>query len=254
MDLTRPTTADFEITEDSFLGGALTVLQPKAGYRAGMDAVLLGAAIPAVAGQTILDVGCGVGTAGLCLARRVSDIRVCGLEVQPAIHALAETNACRNGLSDRVEFVRGDVRAKGGVLAARSFDHVISNPPYIPEDKGRVSGLAHADKSKRESEVDLAEWIDAMLYWVRERGYITVIHRADRLHEILGLLSPRIGAIRVCPVWPKRGRDANRVVVQGRREAKAGITLSPGIVVRLEDDTVSAEMEEIQRHGRGLVF
>ena len=254
MDSNRQKSGEIEITEDSFLGGSLSLLQPKVGYRAGMDAVLLGAAIPAVAGQSILDVGCGVGTAGLCLARRVQGGRVTGIEVQADLHALAEQNAQRNDLHDRVHFVRGDLRARGGLLAARSFDHVISNPPFIPEDKGRCSGTPHADKSKRESEADLAEWIEAMLYWVRERGFITVIHRADRLHEILGLLSPRIGAIRVCPVWPKRGRDANRVVIQGRREAKAGVTLSPGIVVRHDDDTVTAEMEEIQRHGRGLVF
>ena len=200
----------------------------------------------------VLDVGCGVGTAGLCLVRRVPNVKMAGVELQPELQALATLNAEKNGLSSRAHFARGDIRAKGGLLAARSFDHVFSNPPYIAGSKGRSSDSRRADISKRETEADLAEWIDAMLYWVKERGHITIIHRADRLHEIIELLSPRVGALRVCPVWPKRGRNANRVIVQGRREAKAGMTLSPGIVVRHHDDTVTREMEEIQRHGLGL--
>ena len=242
------------ISEDSFLGGALHVLQPQTGYRAGMDAVLLGASVSATTGQRVLDVGCGVGTASLCLARRIGDVSVTGLELQPALHELATQNAVNNGLDQRVTFVRGDVSRKGGVLPARSFDHVISNPPYIAETSGRRSGSQHADLSKRESEVTLTEWIEAMLYWVKERGHITIIHRADRLHEIIEALTPRIGGLRVCPVWPKPGREANRVVVQGRREAKAGLSLLPGITVHDQDDRVTPEMERIQRYGHGLDF
>jgi tRNA1(Val) A37 N6-methylase TrmN6 len=96
--------------------------------------------------------------------------------------------------------------------------------------------------------------VEAMLYWVKERGNISIIHRADRLHEIIDLLVPRVGDIRVCPVWPKQGRNANRVLVQGRREARAGLTLAPGITVRDDHDAITPEMEAIQRDGRGLVF
>lgn len=243
-----------ETTRDRFLGGALEVIQPRTGYRAGMDAVLLGASIRAEAGQQILDVGCGVGTAGLCLASRVPGAQVTGIELQPELHALASQNAENNGLADRVAFVCGDVRTKGRVLPARRFDHVISNPPYIAETSGRRSETRHADLSKREREVTLAEWVEAMLYWVKERGNISIIHRADRLHEIIDLLVPRVGDIRVCPVWPKQGRNANRVLVQGRREARAGLTLAPGITVRDDHDAITPEMEAIQRDGRGLVF
>ena len=243
-----------ETTCDSFLGGALQVLQPRAGYRAGMDAVLLGASIPAQAGQHVLDVGCGVGTAGLCLASRVPGVQVTGIELQPDLHRLAMQNAANNGLDDRVGFVCGDVQKKGRLVPARSFDHVISNPPYIAETSGRRSGTQHADLSKRELEITLADWVEAMLYWVKERGNITIIHRADRLHEIIDLLVPRVGDIHVCPVWPKQGRNANRVLVQGRREARAGLTLAPGIAVRDDHDEVTAEMEALQRYGRGLVF
>lgn len=243
-----------EVTEDEFLGGTLKIAQPKVGYRAGMDAVLLGAAIPAVAGQSVLDVGSGVGTAGLCLIRRVPNVQMVGVELQPELQRLATLNAENNGLQARASFLQGDIRAKGQLLAARRFDHVFSNPPYIAGSKGRSSDSRHADLSKREGEADLAEWIDAMLYWVKERGHITIIHRADRLDEIIGHLHSRVGDLRVCPVWPKRDRNANRVIIQGRREAKAGLTLSPGIVVRQANDEVTHEMEDIQRRGRGLLL
>lgn len=243
-----------DVSLDSFLGGELQVLQPKVGYRAGMDAVLLGASVQAAAGERVLDVGCGVGTASLCLAQRLKDIHLTGLDLQPRLVDLAVRNAAHNQMDQRVQFVCGDVADRGRVQPARSFDHVISNPPYIAETGGRVSVSRHADLSKRETEITLAAWIEAMLYWVRERGHITLIHRADRLHEIIRVLSPRVGALQVCPVWPKPGREANRVLVQGRREARAGLTLLPGITVRDEQDRITPEMEQIQRYGHGLVF
>ena len=117
---------------------------------------------------------------------------------------------------------------------------MICNPPYVAEDSGQTSGTARADLSKRETDADLADWIDAMLYWVRERGHLSLVHRTDRLHDIISLLTPRVGGIRVCPIWPKPGRDANRVLVRGRREARAGMVLGPGITVRDPEDRVTA--------------
>ena len=131
---------------------------------------------------------------------------------------------------------------------------MICNPPYVAEDSGQTSGTARADISKRETDADLADWIDAMLYWVRERGHLSLVHRTDRLQDIISLLSPRVGGIRVCPIWPKPGREANRVLVRGRREARAGMVLGPGITVRDPDDRVTPEMEAIQRDGQALDF
>ena len=119
------------------------MLQPRAGYRAGMDAVLLGASIPAQAGQQVLDVGCGVGTAGLCLASRVPGVQVTGIELQPDLHRLATQNAANNGLDDRVGFVCGDVQKKGRLVLPRAASITSSAiPPYIAETSGRRSGHA----------------------------------------------------------------------------------------------------------------
>ena len=133
-----------------------------------------------------------------------------GLSCSPDLSALATENAARNGLAGRATFIAGDLRARGSILKARSFDHVICNLPYVAEDGGQTSGTARADPSKRETDADLADWIDAMLYWVRERGYLSLVHRTDRLHDIISLLTPRVGEIRVCPIWPAGPRRQPR--------------------------------------------
>ena len=91
--------AEDALTADRFLDGRLTILQPKDGYRAAMDPVLLAAAIPAKAGERALELGCGAGVASLCLARRVPGLHVTGLEVQAAYADLARRNAEANGIA-----------------------------------------------------------------------------------------------------------------------------------------------------------
>jgi len=82
---------------DQFLGGRLTVAQPKTGYRAGVDPVLLAASVPAGRGESVLELGCGVGVASLCLAARVPGLKITGVEIQPDAAILAAQNAQHNG-------------------------------------------------------------------------------------------------------------------------------------------------------------
>ncbi|MCZ8088489.1 MAG: methyltransferase, partial [Rhodobacteraceae bacterium] len=90
---------DDALSDDKFLMGRLRLLQPVKGYRAATDPVLLAAACPARAGETVLDLGCGAGAAGLCLATRVPGVVLAGLEVQPEYADLARRNADRNGVA-----------------------------------------------------------------------------------------------------------------------------------------------------------
>ncbi|MCY4179824.1 MAG: methyltransferase, partial [Litoreibacter sp.] len=129
-----------EISVDAFLGGRLFIRQPKTGYRAATDPVLLAAACPALPNESVLDLGCGVGTAGLCLARRV-EVALTGLEVQVDYAALARKNALENGIA--MDVVEGNLADMPAELRARNFDHVITNPPFFSrgtksEDAGRA--------------------------------------------------------------------------------------------------------------------
>ena len=223
---------------DGFLGGTLRLWQPARGYRSGADAVLLAAACPAQAGDTVLELGCGAGVAALCLAARVPGIRATGLEVQPGYAALARRNAAENALM--LEVVEADLTALPAGLRARSFDAVITNPPWfrgatLSPDAGR--GLA------RHEALPLALWLDAGLRRLRPGGSLTVIQRAERLGEILAALAPRAGAVRVLPVAARAGHEAGRVIVTATKGARAPLRLLAPLVMH-DGDTHATDGDD----------
>jgi len=205
-----------DLSQDGFLGGRLLVAQPKAGYRAAMDPVLLAAACPARAGQSVLELGCGAGVASLCLGWRVPDLRLSGLELQPAYAALARENGARNGLA--LEVHEGDLIAPPAVLRAQSFDHVIANPPYFAPGDGTCAADSGRERARREA-TPLALWVGQALRRLRQGGQITLIQQADRLADVLGALGggrgQHAGAADRTPAGAPRRAD-HRAGLQGR--------------------------------------
>src|SRR5690349_2602687 len=98
------------LTEDRLLGGRVRLRQPRLGLRAGLDAVLMAAGVPARPGERVLEAGCGSGAGFLCLAARVPELRILAVEQNPELACLARENAVANGLADRAEVITGDVR------------------------------------------------------------------------------------------------------------------------------------------------
>lgn len=208
------------LREDGFLGGRLCIGQPADGYRAGADAVMLAAACPAAAPESVLELGCGAGTALLCLGARVPGLRLVGLEVQSHYAGLAERNAAANGIAAQI--LTGDLSRMPAALRAESFDHVMANPPYfsagtVAPDQGR--GTA------RHEDTPLSLWIEAGLRRLRPGGWLTLIHRAERLGAILSTLGGQAGEITILPVSARSGREAGRVIVLARKGAKAPLRL-----------------------------
>ncbi len=208
-----------DLTEDGFLGGRLQILQPRKGYRAGTDPVLLAAAVPAQAGQSVLELGCGAGVALLCLAVRVPGLVLCGLELQPAYADLARRNGGLNGHA--LEVVDGDVAAMPAALRARRFDHVLLNPPYYPHGTGTAAADPGREQALREA-LPLAAWLEAGLRRTRPGGTLTLIAGADRLADVLANLA---GALTVLPLTPRTGRAATRVIVQAGKGGRTPLTL-----------------------------
>ena len=214
------------LRQDRFLGGALAIWQPLAGYRAATDPVLLAAAVPAQAGQSALELGCGAGVALLALGRRVAGLRLAGVERQPAYADLARRNAAQNAIA--AEIVTADLTALPAPLRGRSFDHVLMNPPYFaPGDPGaRDPGR---DRAQRE-ETPLASWIDCALKRLKPGGHLTLIHRAERLPAILAALDGRAAAA-VRPLAAREGHAAGRLLVQARKGARGPFRLLAPLVL-----------------------
>lgn len=221
------------VSEDALLGGRVRLRQPVSGYRAAIDPVLLAAAVPAGPGEQVLDVGAGVGTAALCLAARVPDCRVFGIEIQRDMVRLAGENAALNGAEGRVEVMVGDLTNPPPRLAAGSFDHVMANPPYIEAGAEGVAPGAAKAAATVEGEGDLADWVAFCVRMARHKASVTFIHRADRLDELLAHLRSKAGGVVVFPLWPDADgeRPAKRVIVQARKGSGAPLRLAPGLAL-----------------------
>ena len=250
--MTAPITAPLPVTDDALLGGRVKLLQPAAGYRVAIDPVLLAAAVPATATDTVLDLGCGVGGAALCLAVRVPGCRITGIEAQRDLVRLAGENAARNGVADRVAIMAGDIRNPPRRLEPGSFAHVMANPPYMEADAASPSPISAKAAATVEAGADLATWVRFALVMARPRGSVTFIHRADRLEHLLGHLSGKAGAIVVFPLWPGAGKPAKRVIVQARKDVATPTRLLPGLILHEADGRFTAQADAVLREGGAI--
>ncbi|PKU22261.1 tRNA1(Val) (adenine(37)-N6)-methyltransferase [Telmatospirillum siberiense] len=241
-----------EVSEDALLDGRVKFRQPVDGYRAAIDPVFLAAAVPAKDGQSVLDVGSGVGAASLCLAARVPGARLFGLEAQPPLVALARENIAMNGMTGRVESLIGSLQAPPPRLAPGSFHHVMTNPPYQALDEGRASPHPGKAMANQEGEVDLAAWMRFAINMLQPKGTLVVVYRADRLDDLLAALNRRVGEIVILPLWPKAGRPAKRVLLRARKGVSSPVTLLPGMILHEEDGRYSASADAVLRHGAAL--
>ena len=215
-----------DLTQDAFLCGKLQLWQPRQGYRAATDPVLLAAACPARPGQSVLDLGCGVGAAALCLARRVPDLRLSGLELQAEYAELARRNAAQNGIAMQVEV--GDLADMPKALRF-DFDHVIANPPYYP--KGGTPSPNAGRATALQIDTPLGDWVQAASRRLVPGGWLTLICGADGLPEVLAAMGGKLGSASVLPVTPRIGKPALRILLRARKTGRAAFRLLAPFVI-----------------------
>ena len=238
-----------EFSEDSFLDGTVILRQPVDGYRAAIDPIMLAASVTAEPRQRVLEAGTGHGAAAICLARRVPDCHVTGIEIQPDAVRLANDNARLNGLAGKVQVMVGDLVRPLPRIAAGGFDHAMANPPFLDAARADGSPVEGRVAANVEGDAKLGDWIGFLLRMVRAKGTITLIHRADRLDEILALLHGNAGETVVFPLWPKRGVAAKRVIVRARKGIRTPLMVSPGLVLHEDDGTYTEQADAILRGG-----
>lgn len=196
------------------------------------DTVVLAAATSAEAGSRVLEAGCGTGAASLCLAARVAGCTITAVEREPDLAQTARDNVAANGLETRIEVVTGDIAAPPRPWPQPGFDLVMTNPPYL--DPARVR--ASPDRLRRAATVEsmpLAAWLTACTAALREGGSLVIIHRADRLDDLLVALPGLLGSVVILPLWPdgEGERPARRLLLRATRGGKAPLRLLPGFAL-----------------------
>jgi tRNA1(Val) A37 N6-methylase TrmN6 len=219
---------DQEATDDIILGGRVRLRQPARGFRAGVDSVLLAAAVEAQPGATLMEAGCGAGAALLCVAVRLPGVRLLGVERDPGMVALARDNIARNALALRVSVEEGDALLRGGA----SFDGVFVNPPF--DDAGAAQAPHPARAAAYLTSAPIDAWIKALADRLTGGATLTMIHRAARLGEILAALDGRLGGVEILPLRPRAHAPAKRVLVRARKGSRAPLALFAGL--DLHDD------------------
>ena len=239
-------------TTDRVLDGRVVITQPSDGYRVAIDPVFLAAAVEATSGARVLDLGCGVGTAALCLAARVTDVTIIGLDGEPVFIAFAKANAISNACDARVRFLLGDLLMPPAELAVASVDHVMANPPYLK--RGAATASAHPLKAAAtvEGAAELQDWVDAAARHLRPGGGLTMIHRADRLADLLAALAPAFGDIRILPLLPKTGAAPKRVILRARLGGAGATVELPGFLLHEADGRFTAAADKVLRGAAAL--
>jgi tRNA1(Val) A37 N6-methylase TrmN6 len=246
------------LSSDVWLGGRLTLVQPRGGHRVGSDAALLAAAADSAHGR-VVDVGAGVGAVGLALIIRRERLAADLVEIDPGLAELAAANAARNGLAGRVRILPIDIRdaraRREAGLADDEAEAVVTNPPFFESRAVRASpdggrARAHVFSAGEADAAPLVVWIRASLAILKPGGRFTMIHRPEALSAILAAIGGRLGALALLPVHPTKGASAHRFLISGVKGSKAPLRLAPGLILHGADGRLTPEADAIHRGER----
>ncbi|MDH5723257.1 MAG: methyltransferase [Alphaproteobacteria bacterium] len=233
----------------------IALKQAPQGFRTSLDSVMLAAACPARSGQSILDLGCGVGSAGLCALWRINGATLTGIDIQSCHIDLALENAVLNNMTERCRFMQGDIRT----LDIDKANHIICNPPYQESGKhlhspsnAKAKAMGHT-----EDDISLQDWITCAFNHIKGQGSLTLIHEAGRLDDILHALyskngGKRFGNVEIFPLWPKESTPAKRVIVRAWKHKKSPAIMHNGLILHNEDGSYTKTTDRILRDGKAL--
>jgi tRNA1(Val) A37 N6-methylase TrmN6 len=254
--------AETGATLDAFHRGAFWLVQPKdSGHRAGMDAMMLAAAVPSGFAGRLVDFGAGAGAAGLAVAARCPEASIVLVETAPEMLRFAEStlaHAANATLRDRLSIVAADVTLSGNARAASgledgAFDFAIMNPPFnAGHDRPTPDALKRGAHVMADGMFEA--WLRSAAAVVRPRGGVAVIARPQSIAEILDALSGRFGKAEVLPIHPRPDKPAIRIVVRGVRGSRAAMSLLPPLFLHEAGNDRFSDRADAINNGRASLF
>jgi tRNA1(Val) A37 N6-methylase TrmN6 len=248
---------NLEIIETTLLRGRVKLLQPKVGFHASIDTVFLAAAVAVKDRYKVLDAGCGVGSAGLCVLSRNKNISLTGIDIQRELVDIAIQNSTLNSVADQSRFFQGDIQNEK-IIPDNEFNAVIMNPPYLEAGKHTASPEKIKATSHGEgvSGASLEVWVKYAHRKLKQGGHLTLIHRADRLDDVIVTLEKKrwFGSLIIYPLWSHAGEDAKRVIITARKERYAPLILKPGMVLHEKDGKYTEAAHMVLSEGAGIVL
>lgn len=241
-----------DTTENTLLDGRVRLRQPLRGYRAGMDAALLAAAVGAKSGDRVIEAGCGVGAVLTQIAARCPAVSLTGIELDPVAARLARQNAALNGIEARTEIHEANVAGGFRTLNLPAFDWAISNPPFF-DDETALRPPSPEKRGAWMADDGLVAWTEFLVRAVQDGGRIVMIHRADRLADILQLLGGKCGSFAVQPIQPFADTAAKRVIIGAIRMGKAPLRLLPPLILHERQHGRHTDLAEAILRGRAAL-
>jgi tRNA1(Val) A37 N6-methylase TrmN6 len=244
-----------QFTEDAFLGGKLRLRQLKSGHRAGHDAMLLAAATSAQSGDRVVDLGAGVGAAGLALAKRVAGIELVLVEIDGTLAELARGNALANAVAADVivlDVTSAAAEFAAAGLIADSVDVVLMNPPFNDATRHRASPDRAREIAHVATGATLECWIHAARRILKSGGVLTLIWRADGLVDLLAALDRGFGSLAILPVHGDPASPAIRVLVRAIKGGKAPLRMHAALILNSEAATPNPQVQDVLA-GKGVL-
>lgn len=240
------------LTNDAFLDGRVHVLQPAEGFRSGLDAVILAAAVPARERQLVCDLGAGAGAASLCLAQRVSGLLMTTVEIDPALVKLTEENFRQNQMQATLDAIEADILERPRRIARQYFHHVFSNPPFYDAAKGTIAPSGRKAMAKSIDTDSLEIWLRFARAIVRPKGTVTIILPPAQIATALQTLTRSGLGATITPLWPRLSEPAKRLILCVQVNSNAPLKMNPGMVLLDEGGRPTRAAEEILREGKAL--
>ena len=236
---------------DELWHGGPKFKQSENSFRLSTDSVLLGDFARPKRGCRCLDLGSGAGVLSILLAAKCESASVVGIELQPDFAELSHENLRENSLEKRIEIICGDLREHRALFLPESFDLVVSNPPYFPQNSGFSAPAESRALAREEIDCTLEDVCAAARWLLRWGGDFAMVHRPERLSEILcTMTSVGIEPKRLRMVHYSPERPPSLVLIEGKRGAASGIFFESPLILTAPCGSESDEVQRIYKRGK----